>query len=127
MALPKIGLYIATKEDEGMRIYVEATHGDNPDEFFLVEIADEEHVGDCSVMGVELDKEEWESFVAECGLEHQPDSYIEFCMTDRLNPNSEDSHKIYERHLEKTEILQKVFSAEAGGNEQNKLLVELFK
>ena len=124
MALPEVGLYIATKKNKGMRLYVEAAYGENPDDFYLVEIVDEENMGDYSAMGEELDNEEWESFVAEYGLAHQPDSYIEFCMTSLLNPNSDDSSKEYQRHLEKVTMLKKLFAAKSGSAEQDKLTAE---
>lgn len=73
MKLPEIGLYIATKNENGMRLFVEEAYGDDPDEFYLVEIADDETVGDYSAMGEELDKEQWESLVCEYGLEYQGD------------------------------------------------------
>jgi len=127
MALPEIGLYIGTKKDKSMRLYLKAAYGNNPDGLYLVEIVDVKHAGNESVMGMELERKEWESFVVEYGLEHQHDRYIKFCMESLLNPNSESSCDIYTRHLDKTKILIGAFSAESGSYEQKNLIVEYFK
>ncbi len=40
-ALPIIGLYISTKKVAGMRLRIESAFGDNPEEFYFVEVIDE--------------------------------------------------------------------------------------
>lgn len=54
-----------------MRIVVESAFGDDPDDFYLVEIIDEASQNDPMACGDELDKEQWESLVNEYGLKHQ--------------------------------------------------------
>lgn len=131
MELPEIGLYIATKKQKGMRLFVEEAFGDDPDEFYLVQIADDDSVGDYSAMGEELDKEEWESLVSECGLEYQGNnnshSYFEYCQSSGIDPDLGDSTKEYGRHLEKVKILRKVFSPDINDEEKDRLLAELHK
>ena len=65
-SLPKIGLYIPTKKAEGMRLCITNAYGDEPEEFYLVEI-----VNEASEIGDELDKEQWEELVKEYGLKFQ--------------------------------------------------------
>lgn len=67
--LPKVGLYISTKKTKEMRLYVTNASGDKPEEFYLVEMIDEASKNNTSVMGDELDNEQWESLVKEYGLE----------------------------------------------------------
>ncbi len=69
--LPQIGLYVSTKKTKGMRICIESAYGDDPDEFYLVEVIDAASKDDFSAMGDEMDKEQWESLVAEYGLEYR--------------------------------------------------------
>lgn len=64
---PMLGLYASGSND--MRIVVEAVHGDNPDEFYLVEFVDEQEQNDYSAIGYEFTKSEWESFVLHHELE----------------------------------------------------------
>ena len=67
--LPKVGLYISKKT--GVQIYVESSFGDNPEEFYLVEIIDEASKDDVFSVGDELDKNQWESLVKEHELEYE--------------------------------------------------------
>lgn len=69
--LPKVGTYTSTKKVVGMRICVENAYGDDPSNFYLVEVIDEASKGDPSAMGDEMDKEQWESLVLEYGLKFQ--------------------------------------------------------
>lgn len=69
--LPEEGLYVSTKKVSGMRLIVESAVGENPDEFYLVEVIDEASRDDSLAMGDEMDKEQWESLVEEYGLEYQ--------------------------------------------------------
>lgn len=69
--LPKTGLYLSTKKAKGMKLYVENAYGDEPNEFYLVELIDEASRNDPSALGDELDKEQWESLVNEYGLIYQ--------------------------------------------------------
>jgi hypothetical protein len=121
MELPKIGLYIATKKAKGMRLYVEAAHGDSSDESYLVEIDDDDSVGDDSAVGEDLDKELWEYLASECGLEYQGNnhslSYFEFCKSPDIDSNPEDGTKEYGRGLEIVKIFKKLYAAEAGSDE----------
>ena len=66
--LPKEGLYISTKKVDGMRFIVESAFGENPDEFYLVEVIDEANKCDLIASGDEMDNKQWESLCAECGL-----------------------------------------------------------
>ena len=70
-SLPKKGLYISTKKVEGMRFIVESAFGENPDEFYLVEVIDEVSKDDPFASGDEMDNKQWESFFAEYGLVFQ--------------------------------------------------------
>jgi hypothetical protein len=69
--LPKEGLYISTKKLDGMRIIVERASGENPDEFYIVEIIDEASKDDAFASGDEMDNQQWESLCAEYGLVFQ--------------------------------------------------------
>ena len=70
-SLPKVGLYVSTKKSEGMRLCIESAYGDDPNEFYLLEIIDEASKNNSSAMGDEMDKEQWEALVNEYGLEFQ--------------------------------------------------------
>ena len=70
-SLPKRGLYVSTKKVEGMRFIVEDAYGENPEEFYIVELIDEASKNDPLAMGDELDKHQWESMCAEFGLKYQ--------------------------------------------------------
>lgn len=70
-ALPKEGLYLSTRKQDGMRIVVESAYGEEPDEFYFVDIIDEANKDDYLAIGDELDKKQWESLVAEYGLIHE--------------------------------------------------------
>ena len=67
-SLPKEGLYISTKKVDGMRFIVESAFGENPDEFYLVEVIDEESKDDPFAAGDEMDNKQWESLCNEYGL-----------------------------------------------------------
>ena len=67
-SLPKEGLYISTKKVDGMRLIVESASGENPDEFYLVEVIDEASKDDAFASGDEMDNKQWESLCAEYGL-----------------------------------------------------------
>lgn len=71
--LPKTGLYVATKNDEEMRLVVESVYeGEAGDPYFL-EYIEEADKDDSMGMGYEASQEEWETLVSEHGLVHQPD------------------------------------------------------
>ena len=70
-SLPKVGLYVSTQKVKGMRVYVESSYGDDPAEFYLVEVIGESSKNDPSAMGDEMDKEQWELLVNTYGLEYQ--------------------------------------------------------
>jgi hypothetical protein len=42
--LPKEGLYISTKGSKDVRLIVEGAYGEDPDEFYIVEIIDESNM-----------------------------------------------------------------------------------
>jgi len=69
--LPEIGLYISTKEVKGVSFYIEGAYGDDPDEFYMVEVIDGASKDDPSAMSDEMIKEEWESLVNRHGLKFQ--------------------------------------------------------
>lgn len=73
--LPEEGLYVSTKKVSGMRLIVENAFGENPDEFYLVEVIDEASSEDPSAVGDEMDKNQWEGLVKEYGLEYQGEAY----------------------------------------------------
>lgn len=127
MGLPSIGLYTATKKQKGMRLCITEAYGDNPDEFYLVTVCDEESVDDMSAMADEMDKEQWESLVDEFGLEHQAVDYVTYCIESEISLNSDASRKEYERHLEKVGLLKKMFSPDVNDEDRDRLLAELYK
>lgn len=71
---PKVGLYISTKHQKGLRLIVEdVTVLDDEEEkenegFFLVHIIDETSSGDAYAMGDELDSDQWFDLVNQYGL-----------------------------------------------------------
>jgi hypothetical protein len=73
---PKKGaIYVATKFDSGKRFFIEDIFdaededgAEGEDGFFLVTIVEEANKGDMSAMALELDPDEWRSFVDEHGL-----------------------------------------------------------
>jgi len=66
--LPEEGLYISTKGTTEVRLIVEGAYGENPNEFYIVEIIDESNRENMDAAGDELDKEQWESLVNQYGL-----------------------------------------------------------
>lgn len=64
-------MYISTKKVDGIRFIVESVFGENPDEFYLVEVIDEESKGDSFADDDEMNNEQWESLCAEYGLVFQ--------------------------------------------------------
>ena len=74
--LPELGLYISTKKVEGMKFVVEDASGENPDEFYLVEVIDQTNQNNSSAMGEEMDNEQWESMCEEYGLVFEPGQAI---------------------------------------------------
>ena len=70
-SLPKKGLYISTKKVDGMRLIVESVSGENPDEFYLVEVIDEASRDDAFASGDEMDNKQWELLCTEYGLVFQ--------------------------------------------------------
>lgn len=70
--LPKTGLYVATRNDKGMRLVVGSVYeGEAGDPYFLeyVEAADK---GDSMGVGYEAAQDEWEALVSKYGLVYQP-------------------------------------------------------
>lgn len=68
---PTRGLYVSTKEVQGMRLIVEDVTilDDDEDEgFFLVLMIDETSAGDTSAAGDELDPEQWFALEDQYGL-----------------------------------------------------------
>lgn len=69
---PAPGLYVSTKEVQGMRLIVEDVtilDDDEEDEgFFLVSMIDETSAGDSSAAGDELDPEQWFALEDRYGL-----------------------------------------------------------
>lgn len=70
-SLPKKGLYISTKKVDGMRFIVESAFGENPDEFYLVDVIDEVSKNAPFAYGDEMDNKQWESLCTEYGLVFQ--------------------------------------------------------
>lgn len=71
--VPKVGLYVSTKDTKGMRFIVENVDivDDAEDEiFFLVSMIDEASTDDMSAAGDELDPDEWFALVDQYGLVH---------------------------------------------------------
>lgn len=69
--LPKTGLYVATQKDLDLRLVVENAYGEDPADFFLVEVIQESAKGDPMAMGDELDNAQWNELVQDYGLEYR--------------------------------------------------------
>lgn len=69
--LPKIGLYISKSLDNPTRLYVENSFGDEPENFYIVEVINEADKNNFISEGNELDKTQWESLVIKNELEYQ--------------------------------------------------------
>ncbi|SEK88644.1 hypothetical protein [Nitrosovibrio tenuis] len=66
---PETGLYVSTRKPLGMRFVVEDVIFDEDEEgFFLVQLIDKASADDMSVMGDELDPDEWFALVDQYGL-----------------------------------------------------------
>ena len=73
---PNLGLYVSTKDVQGMRLVVEDVTilDDEQDKcLFLVSMIDEASFGDGDAAGDELDPEQWFALVEQYGLVHADD------------------------------------------------------
>ncbi len=70
-SLPHEGLYVSTKTTEEIRLIVVDTFSEDPEEFYLVFIIQEQDKGNPYAIREELDYQQWEELCNEYGLEHR--------------------------------------------------------